>query len=132
MKNSIFKRLCIYSVSTVFLASPFVVSAVGQFVECDGVDTKCNFSYLIGMINNIIDFLVFSVTVPFAAILFAYSGYLFIMGGNTPATRQKAIGVLKTAVIGLIFTLGAWLMVSFVINGLEVKDEIKKDILISK
>jgi len=43
------------------------------------------FGYLMEMINLVINFILFKMAVPIAAIMFAYAGFLLVFSGGEPA-----------------------------------------------
>ncbi len=76
---------------------------------------KCGFSHLVQLVDNIIDFIVV-MTVPISAIMFAFAGVLYISGD--PGKIGKAHGIFKNVGFGLLFVLGAWLIVKAVLTGI--------------
>ena len=47
-------------------------------VPCDGGATPCDFAALLTLISNVLDFMIYSVATPIAAIMFAYAGFLYL------------------------------------------------------
>ncbi|MCK4918577.1 MAG: hypothetical protein KAS02_02225 [Candidatus Pacebacteria bacterium] len=93
-----------------------------QLVPCnptigeDGTMTKCGFGDLVQLANNLIDFIIY-ISVSVSAIMFAYAGFLYITS-STSGNIEKAHSIFKSVGIGLIFILGAWLIVKAVLVGL--------------
>ncbi|MFN4181198.1 MAG: pilin [Candidatus Paceibacteria bacterium] len=71
----------------------------------------CNFNYFIMLINKLINFLLFRIFVPLAAIMFCYAGFLLLFSGGNSEKMQKAKGIFFNVVIGLVFAAGAWLII---------------------
>ncbi len=72
----------------------------------------CGFKALMTLINNIINFILFRLAVPIAAIMCAYAGILMLTaGGESAGNRTKAKGVFTNALLGLVIAAGAWLIV---------------------
>ncbi len=101
------------------LCIPIFVSADG-LVPCEGAN--CNFSKLVQLAENIIDFLLFKISVPIAGILFAYAGFLYVTASGNPGQVGKATGVFKNVAGGFIIALSAWLLVKLITTGIGVKE----------
>lgn len=91
-------------------------------VPCNGTTVPCTFQKLVDMVNRIIDFVLFKLALPLAAIIFAYAGVLYITSAASPNNKETAKKIFGTVFIGLIIALAAWLIVntiltSFGING---------------
>lgn len=72
----------------------------------------CDFNAFMGLINNIIKFILFDLAVPIAAIMFAYAGFLLVTaGGEAAGARTKAKSIFTNAVIGLVLAAAAWLII---------------------
>jgi hypothetical protein len=79
-------------------------------------DKPCDFNALMALVNTVINFILFKMVVPIAAIMFAYAGYLLITaGGETAGARTKAKSIFTNAIIGLIIAVAAWLIVSTIL-----------------
>lgn len=94
----------------------------GGLVPCDGSpEHPCRFTSLIDLVNRIIQYLIY-LMIPLAAIVFAYAGFILITQGGSPAARETAKGMFIKVVIGLIFVLGAWLIMSTIMTALGLKE----------
>ncbi len=86
-------------------------------------DTGCGFNEFIDLINNVIEFILFYMAVPIAAIMFAYAGFLMVTaGGEAAHARQEAKEIAMNTVIGLIFVLAAFLIVKTILSILGYTD----------
>jgi hypothetical protein len=76
----------------------------------------CDFNSLMDLVNTVINFILFKMVVPIAAIMFAYAGYLLVTaGGETAGARTKAKSIFTNAIVGLIIAVAAWLIVSTIL-----------------
>lgn len=87
-------------------------------VQCGYGETyDCDFNQVLATIDRIIKFLLYIIALPVAAILFAYSGIKLIIA--KASGKQAALGEAKSVIfnvlIGLIFAMGAWVIVKFVL-----------------
>lgn len=111
--------------------------AVGQeeptgLVPCGGTgNDPCEFSDLIVLAQRIIQFLIV-ISVPIAAGLFSYAGYLYITAAGNPGQVSKAHNVFISVVIGFMIVLGAWLLVYTLANTLFKTGEGGVDLLLIK
>lgn len=81
----------------------------------DGVN--CNFGHLVQLVKNILGFIVF-VSIPLAAIAFAYSGFLILTAGPDAGKAQKGKTIFSNVAIGFVIILAAWLIVYTVTTAL--------------
>lgn len=100
------------------------------FVKCGGTDDNgnkqppCTIKDLIGkdgLIQRALNW-VFMMVGFFGAILFMYAGFLLITSAGNPAQINKARGIFKNVVIGLIIILGAVVIVGQLLDYLDAKE----------
>lgn len=94
----------------------------GNLIPCGyrddtGKINECDFEDFMELIRRVINFLIV-ISVPLAAVSFAYAGFLYITAQGSPGQISKAHGIFKKTLIGFIFVLGAWLIVYTIINAL--------------
>jgi len=99
------------------LAVPLLAHAA-DLVPCNGTTTPCSFDALLALINNVIKFMLFDLSMPFAAILFAYAGIILLTSGGSGEKRNKAKSIFLNVFIGFVIALAAWLIVETVIHAL--------------
>ena len=90
-------------------------------VPCDNSTsaTTCDFTQLMNLVNNIIDFILYGMAIPIAAIMFAYAGFkLVTAGGEISSARTKAKSIFLNTVIGLVLAAGAWLIIKTILTTL--------------
>ena len=96
---------------------PSVLSAA-TIIPCDGVD--CEFSDLVVLAQNIIDYLLFYIAMPLAAVTFAIAGFMlmFAKGNESKVTMAKSI--FWYVLWGLVVALSAWLVVEAIASALGI------------
>ncbi len=77
---------------------------------------RCDFNDLMRLGQTIIDFLIFKIAAPIAALMFAYAGFLYITAGGNEGQVGKAHGIFMNVAVGFVIALAAWLLVNFVVN----------------
>lgn len=89
-----------------------------SIVPCNGTSqSPCDFTALLQLASNIIDFIIY-ISVSASAIMFAYAGWLYITAQGQPGKISSAHSIFKNVGLGLVFVLGAWLIVKAVLSGL--------------
>lgn len=82
---------------------------------------SCTFNDLLGLISRVVSFVLFYLTIPLAAIMFAYAGFLLLFSGGNSGQMQRAKEIASNVVVGLILALGAWLIVTTILWALGYK-----------
>lgn len=77
---------------------------------------SCGFNDLFTLVNNVINFVLYSMVIPIAAIMFAYAGFELVTSGGSTEKRGIAKKVFTNAVIGLIISAAAWLIVHTILS----------------
>lgn len=93
----------------------------GGYKEDGSNQPDCDFEYMIIAAEGLIDFLLFTIAMPLAAIAFAYAGYLYLFSGISDQ-KKKAKGIFMNVLWGLVIALSAWLIINTLFTGLEVDD----------
>ena len=110
---------------TVFLpiGLPLIAFAKG-LVPCGGEgEPACTVSCFFVLLDNIMNFLLFKISLPLAATAFMVAGIMLVLGGSEKViARGKSI--LKFTVIGLLLAFGAWLIIDMVLGNLLKKGSI--------
>ncbi len=78
----------------------------------------CGFNELMELINKVINFLLFKIAMPLAALIFAYAGFLLITAGGDPSKVTKAKAIIRNLLIGFVIALAAWLIVNTILSTL--------------
>src|SRR5674476_1464426 len=102
------KKFLIYLFIFLILITPAVSLAAqnpsaSRLVPCDNSAAHpCDWNALMALINNVINFILYFMAIPIAAIMFAYAGFLMVTaGGEAAGARTKAKSIFTNAVIGL-------------------------------
>jgi hypothetical protein len=78
---------------------------------------QCDWNALMSLVNNIINFILYYMAIPIAAIMFAYAGFLMVTaGGEAAGARTKAKGIFTNAVIGLVLAAACWLIIKLILS----------------
>lgn len=80
------------------------------------IRNNCDFEDFMVLINNVINFILFALALPIAAIMFAYAGVLLVTSGGSTENRSKAKSIFTNAIIGLILSAAAWLIVKTILS----------------
>lgn len=100
--------LCFWGVfGSVALADGLVTC--GRTGSAQAQAQGCNFSTLFDMINTIIGYVI-AISMPLAAIAFAYAGWLRLTSGGNPGQITKSNHVFISVGIGVMVILGGWLV----------------------
>lgn len=95
-----------------FAATPFD----GGLVSCGKTGQEpCGFNDVMTLIDTFIKFILY-MSVPICAIMFTYAGFLMLTSGGSSEQVSKARGVFTNAAIGLLFVVGAWIIVKTVLS----------------
>lgn len=102
------------------LIMPVIVLAQTKdlgLIPCDNSEgNKCDFIAFMALVNKVINFVLFKMVIPLAAIMFAYAGFLMVTaGGEAAHARQEAKSIFTNVVIGLVFAVAAWLIISTIL-----------------
>jgi uncharacterized membrane-anchored protein YitT (DUF2179 family) len=127
------KKLAVFVLVFSILVFPLVSFALkSELIPCgtestplvtkDGVQTggeiiePCTFNHLLTMVNNVVDFVLFRLALPIAAILFAYAGFMLITSGGEVGKKKKALGVFWNVGLGLVIMAAAWLIINTILS----------------
>ncbi len=90
----------------------------GGLVPCDGRGiNRCTWGKLVELVNKGLTWLIY-MTVPIAAGMFAYAGFLFLTKGSSEEARGKAKGIFINVFIGVLFVVGAVLIIKTILVAL--------------
>ena len=77
----------------------------------------CGWNDLMALVNNVINFILYFMAIPIAAIMFAYAGFLMVTaGGEAAGARTKAKSIFTNAIIGLILATACWLIIKLILG----------------
>ena len=75
------------------------------------VNNPCSFNDALTLINAVIRFILFSMVIPIAAVMFFYAGFLMVTSGGSSESKTKAKNIFTNTVFGVVFAVGAWLII---------------------
>ena len=74
---------------------------------------NCQFSDLIALINTLIQYLIY-ISLPLAAIAFAYAGWIYLSAGGDTGKVKKAHTIFLDVGIGIALVLSSWLIFKYI------------------
>ncbi len=93
-----------------------------QLVPCSGVDcTVCN---LYDGVHNIIDFLLFAITLPLAVVAIIAGGVMLLISGGSEERVSRGKSILSYAIIGILIAFSAWVIVNTILNTLAFQNPV--------
>ena len=109
--------------SIVLVLSFFILPTLSFSQGLVPCKTDCDFVDLMDMVKEIINFILFEMAIPIAAIMFAYAGFLMVTSGGETSQKTKAKKIFTNVALGLIFAAAAWLIVHTVLQIAGYKEE---------
>ncbi|MBS1618359.1 MAG: hypothetical protein JST76_07565 [Bacteroidetes bacterium] len=96
-------------------------SQAGGLVPCDGRAKygKCGWGNLVDLVNKVIKYVII-LTVPGAACIFTYAGFLLLSSGGSEEQRIKAKHIFFNVFLGIIIILSAVLVIQTLLRSLGV------------
>lgn len=88
----------------------------GNGTAANAASEQCAFEDLIKEVQVVINFLIFKIAAPLAAVMFAYAGFLYVTNGGNESRIKEAHEIFWNVFIGLIVALAAWMVVSFILS----------------
>lgn len=118
-----FKKIFITLTVFIVLVMPAISLAQGSLIPCNNTTVtgqatparECDFNAFMALINGVINFLLFKLSIPIAAIMFAYAGFLLIKAQGGEAKTQ-AKGIFTDTVLGLVAAMAAWIVVKTILS----------------
>lgn len=128
MFKKLFSLFWVFFIFSAFFIPAYVDAGGGGaegLVPCGNQDnpsaaTDCDFNDFITLVQNVMNFLLFVVAIPIAAISFAWAGWLYMSAGGNETNVKKAHDIFFSVVVGLALALAAWLIIYSLVNGLGV------------
>jgi len=92
-----------------------------DLIPCGKANDPCQLCDILVLFQNLINFVLFTIVPPIAALFLAIGGIMFFFSGGNPKNLQTAKGLLTSVGIGLIIVYGAWVFVNtfFMLIGLS-------------
>jgi hypothetical protein len=92
----------------------------GNIEAAKAAAEDCQFEDFMALAKNVMDFLLFTIAIPIAAISFAWAGWLYMSAAGNESRVSEAHQIFKYVVLGLCVALAAWLIVNAIVVGLGV------------
>lgn len=114
------KKKIFWLVATIAaLAVTNVVLAAERLVPCGGQgQPQCTWPHIYVLIAKLINFALYGIAIPLSVIFVIWGGLKLILSQGSPGGVKAAQGTILSAVIGLAIALGAWVILSTVIQAL--------------
>src|SRR5262249_47708912 len=90
---------------------------------------NCDWNDVILAVKNIVKWGTI-IALQFSVVVIAYAGFLFMTSGDNPNKRDAAKRMLWKIVLGIVFILSAWLIVTLITNNL-LNEEVRKFVPLS-
>ncbi len=119
MKFKFLRELRFGGFLTIFFSAvfPFITFAAG-LVPCGGQgQSPCSVSCFYVLLDNIMNFLLYYISLPLAATAFMIAGIMLVLGGSEKAIKRGK-SILTSTVIGLLIAFGAWLIIDMILGNL--------------
>lgn len=99
----------------------------GALVQCGigagiGNSTSCQACNLAQLVQNIINFCI-GLSIPIAAVLFAWAGILYFTSGANPTNKETAKKIFSSALIGFLIAITSWLVINTLLHVLLKQSE---------
>lgn len=120
--------------------SPVCIAKVGfsgtgttdQIVDTKGIDASseegglvpkcppngCGFPELMKLVRKVINFVLFVIATPLAALVFVYAGITLLTSGGDSGKLTSAKKMLGNLLIGYVIALAAWLIINTILTSL--------------
>jgi hypothetical protein len=82
---------------------------------------SCDWDAFMTLINNVINFLLFTLATPLAALAICYAGFLLLTGGGNEHKRTQAKHIIINVIVGYLIGLAAWIVVKTILVTLGFK-----------
>lgn len=111
-------------ISILLMLTVPAISFAQGLVPCNTVRNPepCEFKHFTTLINKVINFILFYMAVPIAAIMFVYAGVLLVTSGGSTESRGKAKKIFTSVLIGIVLAAAAWLIVKTLLSIVHYRD----------
>jgi len=113
--KSIISSLIIILLSVIFIFPIFTQAQPLVPTTCEGAN--CDWDDLVGLAQNIMNFLIV-LSLPLAAVAFAWAGFLMMTAAGSEEKIKKAHGIFLKVGVGFLIVLTAWLIVYLITSTL--------------
>jgi hypothetical protein len=117
MKKKIIATICFCFIGCFLAMNVWAVSWL-PLVPCGGSGNPCKLCHLWQLFSNLINFVIFGLSVPIAALLFVVAGVYLLTAGGNESRVGKAREVFTQTLIGLLIIFCSWLIVDTLVKTL--------------
>ncbi len=82
------------------------------------ITNMCKFNDFIKLVNNVVNFVLFYLALPLAAIMFCYAGFLMVTSGGSTERVSKARKIFTNVALGLALAAASWLIIKVILTTL--------------
>lgn len=128
MAKQIYRKIYIFSSIAALSAVPYL-SLAQDIIPCEGTD--CDLASLVTLVQNVINFMTFTLAFPVSALMFAIAGIMMFTARGKEDQIKKAKSIFWSVFIGLVIMLSAWLVVFTITNTLldeDFRDDIPEEL----
>lgn len=105
-------RIFIFVMGLVISIPRFSFAAL---VTCGNSEAnQCTYGDLNALVNNIVQFVLFDVVLPFSILLIIIGGITILLSGGNENKVKKGKSIITSTFIGLIVAFGAWILVEVI------------------
>jgi FtsH-binding integral membrane protein len=94
-----------------FSGNQILAACPTGLVPCGTSDCPCTFCNIFALIDNILDFVIFNILLPVAALILIIGGFFLLIAGGNPEQFNRAKSILTAAVIGLVIIFVAFIFI---------------------
>ena len=131
MKKSFFIFLCGLAVVSF---APVVTAQTGcptGLVPCGGENCPCTTCHIFEMFKNVMDFILFFIVPPLAALMIAIGGFMLVfaylgVGDGGPGMISQAKKLFASVAIGLVIVYGAYAIIGLFLQSIGLADWTEK------
>jgi len=105
------------------LLIPVFVNAADSDPIIPDCSPNCGYQDLLKLVNNIINWIIM-ISVPVAAGVFAWAGFVLMTSRDNAGKRSEAKEMIQKVFIGFVIILSAWIIVNTITNTL-LKDSFR-------
>ena len=101
-------------------------AGTGITYECGSGPTagNCTFEDAVAAVRRVTNYGAV-IALGFSVVVIAYAGALYMISEGNPNKLKEATEMFRKVAIGILFILGAWLIVSLILNGLFVNSTVQ-------
>lgn len=116
-------KIILLTILAILGLSSYSPASAAGLIPCGGPSDPCTLCHLIVMIKGVIEFGT-GILIIVAIVGITISGVMYILAGGNPEMVARAKKFMQASIIGFAIFLGAWLMISIVMQLLSAKENL--------